>query len=101
MGAENLDIRVVLHGNGLAVLMYPDEVEGTKMKRGNANEEMQTRITGLKNQGVRFHICVNTLKGRNINLEEDLYDATQDDVVPSGVAELSNLQIQGYTYIKP
>jgi intracellular sulfur oxidation DsrE/DsrF family protein len=101
VGAENLDIRVVMHGNGLAVLMYPDEVEGTKMKRGNANEEMQTRITGLKNQGVRFHVCANTLKGRNINLEEDLYDATQDDVVPSGVAELSNLQIQGYTYIKP
>ena len=97
MGAENLDIRVVLHGNGLAVLMYPDEVEGTKMKRGNANEEMQTRITGLKNQGMCFHICANTLKGRNINLEEDLYDATQDDVVPSGVVELSNLQIQGYT----
>ncbi|MBT6728813.1 MAG: hypothetical protein HOA75_19030 [Deltaproteobacteria bacterium] len=101
VGAENMDIRVVMHGNGLAVLLYPDEVEGTKMKRGNANEEMQTRITGLKNQGVRFHVCANTLKGRNINLEEDLYDASQDDVVPSGVAELSNLQIQGYTYIKP
>ena len=62
VGAENLDIRVVMHGNGLAVLMYPDEVECTKMKRGNANEEMQTRITGLKNQGVRFHVCANTLK---------------------------------------
>ena len=101
VGADNMDIRVVLHGNSLAVLMYPDEVEGTKMKRGNATDDMQTRITGLKNQGVRFHVCVNTLKGRNINLEEDLYDATQDDVVPSGVAEFSNLQIQGYTYIKP
>ena len=101
VGADNMDIRVVLHGNGLAVLMYPDEVEGTKMKRGNATDDMQTRITGLKNQGVRFHVCANTLKGRNINLEENLYDATQDDVVPSGVAELSNLQILGYTYIKP
>ena len=101
VGAENMDIRVVMHGNGLAVLMYPDEVEGTKMKRGNANEDMQTRITGLKNQGVRFHICANTLKSKNVSLEEDLYDASQDDVVPSGVAELSNLQLQGYTYIKP
>ena len=101
VGADNMDIRVVMHGNGLAMLMYPDEVKGTKMKRGNANEEMQTRITGLKNQGVRFHVCTNTLKGCNINLEEDLYDATQDDAVPSGVAEFSNLQIQGYTYIKP
>ena len=49
VGADNMDIRVVLHGNSLAVLMYPDEVEGTKMKRGNATDDMQTRITGLKN----------------------------------------------------
>ena len=101
VGAENLDIRIVLHGNRLALLTYPDEVESTKLWHGNATEEMQTRITGLKNQGMRFHVCANTLKGRNINLEEDLYDATQDDVVPSGVAELSNLQILGYTYVKP
>ena len=60
VGADNMDIRVVLHGNSLAVLMYPDEVEGTKMKRGNATDDMQTRITGLKNQGVRFHVCANT-----------------------------------------
>jgi len=49
VGVDNMDIRVVLHGNSLAVLMYPDEVEGTKMKRGNATDDMQTRITGLKN----------------------------------------------------
>ena len=49
VGADSMDIRVVLHGNSLAVLMYPDEVEGTKMKRGNATDDMQTRITGLKN----------------------------------------------------
>ena len=36
VGVEDRDIRVVMHSNGLAVLMYPDEVEGTKMKRGNA-----------------------------------------------------------------
>jgi intracellular sulfur oxidation DsrE/DsrF family protein len=101
VGAENMEIKVVMHGNGLALLMYPDELEGTKMKRGNADEAMQTRITGLKNQGVRFHVCANTLKGRNVNLVEDLYDATEADIVPSGVAELSKLQLEGFTYIKP
>ena len=60
-------------------------------------ESLAQRIKGC---GFTFAL-IPTLKGRNINLEEDLYDATQDDVVPSGVAELSNLQIQGYTYIKP
>ena len=31
----------------------------------------------------------------------DLFDATQQDVVPSGVAELSYLQSKGYTYLRP
>jgi hypothetical protein len=30
-----------------------------------------------------------------------LYDTSEADIVPSGVAELSRLQQLGYTYIKP
>jgi intracellular sulfur oxidation DsrE/DsrF family protein len=102
IGAENLDLKVVLHGNGVALLMYPDAVgkNGNKMKEGNATEEMQAKITGLKNQGVQFQICANTLRGRKI-AKEDLYDFSEADVVPSGVAQLAILQGQGYAYIKP
>ena len=100
VGADNLELQVVLHGNGVAMLLYPDSVEGTKMKEGNANDEMQARIAGLKQQGVDFKICANTLKGRAVEMDA-LYDADDDDIVPSGVAELAKLQSQGYTYIKP
>lgn len=102
VGAENLELKVVLHGNGLAMLMYPDAVgkNGNKMKEGNATEEMQATITGLKNQGIQFQICANTLKGRNI-ATNDLYDFSESDVVPSGVAQLAILQGQGYAYVKP
>ena len=100
VGAENLDLRVVLHGNGVAMLMYPDSLEGTKMKEANANDEMQARIAGLKQQGVRFEVCANTLKGRNVPMDA-LYDTDQADIVPSGVAELAKLQGRGFAYIKP
>jgi intracellular sulfur oxidation DsrE/DsrF family protein len=100
VGAENLDLAVVLHGNGLAMLLYPDSLADTKMKEGNADDQMQARIAGLKQQGVEFKICANTLKGRNVEID-DLYDVSESDIVPSGVAELSKLQGQGYTYIKP
>ncbi len=100
VGAANLDLRVVMHGDGISLLLTPDAVEGTKMKEGNANQEMEARIAGLKDQGVKFEICANTLKGRNVELA-DLYDASETDIVPSGVAELAHLQAQGYTYIKP
>ena len=100
VGAENLDLKVVLHGNGLALLLYPDAKDHTKMKMANATDEMQAKVAGLKEQGVQFQVCANTLKGRNIKMD-DLYDVSEADIVPSGVAQLGILQSQGYAYIKP
>lgn len=100
VGAQNMDLKVVLHGDGISLLMYPDELEGTKMKEANATDEMQARIAGLKQQGVAFNVCANTLKGRKVDAGA-LYDFSEADIVPSGVAELAHLQAQGYTYIKP
>jgi len=102
VGAENLDFKVVLHGNGLALLIYPDSLLNLpKFKHANATDQMTSKIDGLKNQGVVFNVCENTVKGRNVSVENDLYGVSQSDIVPSGVAELSKLQMQGYTYIKP
>ena len=102
VGAENLDLKVVLHGNGLALLLEPEYVGKTrKMKYGNADVNMTAKIDGLKQQGVSFNVCNNTLKGRKISYTEHLYDVSEKDIVPSGVAELAKLQAQGYTYIKP
>lgn len=89
VGSDKIEVEVVMHGDGLGLLMAAKE-----------NDGLQTRISGLKGQNVRFRICENTLKGRDIALD-DLYDAWDEDVVPSGVAELSKLQQAGYTYIKP
>ena len=102
VGKENLDLKVVLHGNGLALLLEPEYLEKTrKMKYGNADVNMTARIDNLKQQGVIFNVCNNTLKGRNISYTEHLYDVSEKSIVPSGVAELAKLQTQGYTYIKP
>ena len=101
VGAENLDLKVVMHGKGLTLLLEPDALKNTKLKVGNATDEMQAKITGLKNQGVGFQVCSNTLRGKKINYENDLYDVEKADIVPSGVAELAHLQALGYTYIKP
>lgn len=101
VGAENLDLKVVLHGKGLTLLLEPDAQEHTKLKMGNASDVMQAKISGLKEQGVNFNVCANTLKGKKISFENDLYDVTKNDIVPSGVAELARLQTMGYTYIRP
>lgn len=90
VGAENMEIKVVLHGNGVGLL-------ASALKNG----QLQSDVTSLKSQNVNFHVCNNTLNGRKINYETDLFEVFSDNIVPSGVAELSHLQQQGYTYIKP
>jgi intracellular sulfur oxidation DsrE/DsrF family protein len=62
---------------------------------------MTAKIDNLKSQGVKFNICANTVKGRKVDLNKDLHDASQADIVPSGVAEVAHLQAQGYSYVKP
>jgi intracellular sulfur oxidation DsrE/DsrF family protein len=101
VGKENLDLKVVLHGNGLSLLVEPEYLKETKLKYANADDTMQAKISGLKDQGVKFQICANTLKGKKISLENHLYDTTKEDIVPSGVAQIAQLQYKGYAYIKP
>ena len=102
VGAENLEVKVVLHGNGLALLLDPDSLEKLpKFKHANADATMTAKIDSLKNQGVKFNVCANTIKGKKVDREQDLYNVSADDVVPSGVAEVARLQAMGYAYIKP
>ena len=90
VGADNLDVKVVLHGNGVNLLREALKDDGLK-----------TRITALKSQNVAFLVCANTLRGRKIDYEKDLFDVFKEDIVPSGVAEIGHLQLKGYAYIKP
>jgi len=90
VGAENMEIKVVLHGNGLGLLA-----------NAKSNELLRGQVLSLKGQNVEINVCNNTLEGRKISYENDLFDVFKEDIVPSGVAELSYLQQKGYTYIKP
>ena len=102
VGAENLDLKVVLHGNGLALLLEPEALDKLKkFKHANADEKMTAKVTDLKGQGVDFQVCANTVRGRKVDVETDLYDVSSEDIVPSGVAEVAKLQAMGYSYIKP
>ena len=90
VGKENIDVKIVLHGMGVDLL-----------KDAKGNQKLQSSVTDLKTQNVAFAICNNTLKGRKIDYKKDLFEVFEDNIVPSGVAELSYLQQKGYTYIKP
>ena len=87
----NARIVVVTHGKGIDFLLTE-----AKDDKGDA---YTAQIAGLKDRGVDFNVCANTLKGRKLSNDAVILDAK---VVPSGVGELGKLQTQqGYVYIKP
>ena len=84
-------IVMVSHAAGINFLM-----KDAKDANGNPFE---LTVQDLKSQGVEFRVCEITLKSRNIDKKQLIDDVKY---VPSGVAEVSRLQVQeGYAYLKP
>ena len=81
----------VTHGPGIDFLL-----DGAQDKNGNPYDIAIQELAGKK---VEFRVCNNTLVSRNIDKSKLLPEAS---IVPSGVAEVSRLQIrEGFAYIKP
>ena len=84
-------IVVVTHGLGIDFLIA-----------GAANQMEQPfagAISDLANRGVEFRVCNNTLVSRKIDATKLAMEAK---VVPSGVAEVANLQArEGFVYLRP
>ena len=88
--APDAKIVVVTHGKGIDFLL-----NGAQDEKG----AYEPQVAGLKNRGVTFDVCQNTLKGRKLDDSAVIMEA---QVVPSGVAEIGKLQAkEGYVYIKP
>ena len=90
VGAENLDLRILLQGEGVDLLSWA---------KGDA--AAQAAIDGLKKQGVKFQVCRNTLVVRGIDPDVELHDVKREDVIRAAVGEIAALESEGFRYIKP
>jgi intracellular sulfur oxidation DsrE/DsrF family protein len=89
VGKDHVEIRVIDHGAGVDLFQIAQD-----------DATLAGRLDALRAQGVRFLICANTLVERQIDWHS-LYGVEEDDVVPSGAAELARLQGMGFVYIHP
>ena len=83
-------IVAVAHARGVDFMM-----KGARDKNGNKYEDL---VEQLALRGVKFEVCEITLRNRKLAKDQFIPDAA---FVPSGVQEISRLQHQGYSYIKP
>lgn len=84
-------IVVVTHGLGIDFLLDGATNQMDQPFAGSVSE--------LVGKGVEFRVCNNTLMARKISADKVLKEAK---VVPSGVAEVANLQAkEGFVYLRP
>ncbi|MXP62008.1 hypothetical protein E0493_01410 [Roseomonas sp. M0104] len=89
VGKEHVRISVVDHSAGVEMF-----------KLANRDKALAAKMDALRADGVRFLICANTLNATHIDWRQ-LHGVNEEDVVPSGVAEIAKLEGQGYVYIHP
>lgn len=88
--SPNAKIVVVTHGKGIDFLLND---------AADDKGEFAPVVAGLKEKGVDFRVCRNTLASRNLGDDAVIFEA---GVVQSGVAEVARLQAQErYVYLKP
>lgn len=81
---DTVNIEVVCHGPGIALLM-------------NNKTKLGTHISQLQQRGIDFVACENTMLEKKINKEEILPNMT---FVRMGIGEIILKQEQGWHYIK-
>ncbi|RRQ20460.1 hypothetical protein D5687_09110 [Guyparkeria sp. SCN-R1] len=83
-------IEIAVHGGGIAMLT-----------EARNDPQLQAAIDNVKAHDVEIKVCANTLRGKNLDVKDDLYDTKESDVVPSGVAHVADRQMEGWAYIHP
>lgn len=82
-----LDLRLVLYSDGVSMLANPDE-------------DLRKGIDELRALGLQIEVCNNTLLERGIDFHS-LYRVSNNDMVPSGFAEVAYLQSKLHFAVDP
>ncbi len=86
-GIDNVTVELVAYGPGLSIL--------TKKSKESA------RVASLAMQDIRFSACHNTMEAIKKKTGKMPVLTKGVQVVPGGVVRISELQEQGYSYIRP
>ena len=85
---EAVEIEFVAFGGGL------------KMMRSDTSP-VKERLAQMSRQGVTFSGCGNTLANQSRQEEKSISLLPETHLVPTGVVRISELQEQGWTYLRP
>lgn len=87
--SRRFEIVIVLHGDGVTLL-----------QNANGNQRLAGQVDKIRRLGGRFLVSAISLRRWNLTAD-NLYKTHESDVIPNGLVEIAERQMQGFIYIKP
>lgn len=97
---HNIDAHIAATGGKVEIRVVSFSSGVKLFQLTKTDPALAASLDSLRTKGVRFLICRNSLKAMGLR-PADLYGVKDEDVVPSGVAELARLQGLGFVYVHP
>jgi len=95
---KNPELKILLFDKGHALVLEPGAMKNTRLEYGNTDNSVQTKVTELENQGVKYIICeppVTNIKNSNKDhLTTNISNTTS-------TSELTRLRAMGYHCAEP
>ena len=95
---ENPELKILFFAKGHALVLEPGTMKNTKLVYGNTDNSLQTKVTELEKQGVKYILCeppvTNTKDSNNT-----LYKTNISNTTPA--SELTRLRAMGYQCVEP
>ena len=96
---DDPELKILLLNRGHALVLEPGAMSNTKLQYGETESSLQSKVTELENQGIKYIICeppaTNTKKSNNSNVYNTNISNT------TSAAELTRLRAMGYKCNEP
>ena len=93
---EDPELKILLLNKGHALVLEPGAMANTKLKYGETESSLQSEVTELENQGIKYIICEPPATNSN---NKKVYSTNISKT--TSASELTRLRAMGYKCVKP
>lgn len=96
---EDPELKILLLNRGHALVLEPGAMPNTKLKYGETESSLQSKVTELENQGIKYIICEAPATNTTNSNKKNVYNTNIRDT--TSAAELARLRAMGYKCVAP
>jgi intracellular sulfur oxidation DsrE/DsrF family protein len=92
------ELKILFFDQGHALVLQPGSMKNARLEYGNTDNSLQTKVTELEDQGVKYIICTAPV-GNTKSSSNNLYNTNISNT--TSAAELARLRAMGYQCAEP